>query len=134
MRESGILMHISSLPSPYGIGTMGKCAYEFVDFLADSGQSYWQILPLGQTGYGDSPYQSFSTFAGNPYFIDPEALIEAGYIDKKTADQFDFTKYDYVVDAIDTVTGKLMLVQAAKVTDQVDDRPLFLVNFTGRSV
>ena len=70
MRECGILLPISSLPSPYGIGSFSKEAYEFVDRLCDAGQSYWQILPLGPTGYGDSPYQSFSAFAGNPYFID----------------------------------------------------------------
>ena len=67
MRESGILMHITSLPNKYGIGTMGKCAYDFVDFLKEAGQRYWQILPLSPTGYGDSPYQAFSTFAGNHY-------------------------------------------------------------------
>ena len=75
MRESGILMHISSLPGPYGIGSMGKCAYEFVDFLESAGQRYWQILPLCPTGYGDSPYQSFSTFAGNHYLIDLDMLV-----------------------------------------------------------
>ncbi len=73
-------MPIASLPSPYGIGTLGKAAYEFVDFLADANQSYWQILPVGPTSYGDSPYQSFSTFAGNPYFIDLDMLIEDGLI------------------------------------------------------
>ncbi|MFZ2537732.1 MAG: 4-alpha-glucanotransferase, partial [Oscillospiraceae bacterium] len=66
MRASGILMHISSLPSNYGIGTMGKSAYEFVDFLKNSGQKMWQLLPIAPTSYGDSPYQSFSTYAGNP--------------------------------------------------------------------
>ena len=65
MRESGILMHITSLPGPYGIGTMGKSAYRYVDFLEAAGQVYWQILPLTPTGYGDSPYQSFSACAGN---------------------------------------------------------------------
>ena len=74
MRAAGILMHISSLPSPYGIGTMGRAAREFVDFLKKAGQTYWQILPVGPTSYGDSPYQSFSTFAGNPYFIDLDLL------------------------------------------------------------
>ena len=83
MRKSGILMHISSLPGPYGIGTMGKRAYEFVDFLKDAGQSYWQILPLSPTGYGDSPYQSFSTFAGNHYLIDLDMLIEEGLLKKE---------------------------------------------------
>ncbi|MBQ4611057.1 MAG: 4-alpha-glucanotransferase [Clostridia bacterium] len=83
-RSSGILMPISSLPSPYGIGTMGKAAYDFADFLNEAGQSYWQILPVGPTSYGDSPYQSFSTYAGNPYFIDLEMLIEDGLL---TADE-----------------------------------------------
>ena len=70
MRKSGILLPISSIPAKYGMGTFSKQAYEFVDFLEKAGQKLWQILPLGPTGYGDSPYQSFSTFAGNPYFID----------------------------------------------------------------
>ena len=83
MRKSGVLMHISSLSSPYGIGSMGKEAREFVDFLKKSGQSYWQILPVCPTSYGDSPYQSFSTFAGNPYFIDLELLREEGLLQKE---------------------------------------------------
>ena len=78
MRTSGILLPVASLPSKYGIGAFSKEAYEFVDTLEKAGQSYWQILPLGPTGYGDSPYQSFSTFAGNPYFIDLEKLIKKG--------------------------------------------------------
>ena len=69
MRKSGILMHITSLPGNYGVGTMGKNAFDFVDFLEKSGQQSWQILPLTPTGYGDSPYQSCSTFAGNHYQI-----------------------------------------------------------------
>ena len=80
MRRSGVLLPIASLPSAYGIGTFSKEAYEFVDFLAQAGQKLWQILPLGPTGYGDSPYQSFSTFAGNPYFISLEELIEEGLL------------------------------------------------------
>ena len=80
MRESGILMHITSLPGPYGIGTMGKNAYQFVDFLEAAGQSYWQILPLTPTGYGDSPYQSFSACAGNHYLIDLDTLVEEGLL------------------------------------------------------
>lgn len=79
-RSSGILLHISSLPSPYGIGTLGKEARSFADFLKAAGQRYWQMLPVGQTGYGDSPYQPFSTFAGNPYFIDLDALKEEGLL------------------------------------------------------
>ena len=74
-REAGILLPISSLPSEYGIGCFSQEAYDFVDWLRDAGQTYWQILPLGPTSFGDSPYQSFSTFAGNPYFICLEDLI-----------------------------------------------------------
>ena len=80
MRQSGILMHITSLPGPYGVGTMGKQAFDFVDFLKKAGQSLWQILPLAPTGYGDSPYQSCSTYAGNHYLIDLDTLIEDGLL------------------------------------------------------
>lgn len=90
MRQQGILMPISSIPSAYGIGTFGKESYRFVDFLHSAGQTLWQILPLGPTGYGDSPYQSFSTFAGNPYFIDLELLVEAGYLTEAECDACDF--------------------------------------------
>lgn len=83
-------MPVSSIPSKYGIGTFSKEAYEFVDFLEKSGQRLWQILPLGPTGYGDSPYQSFSTFAGNPYFIDPETLVREGLLTKEDCDAYDF--------------------------------------------
>ena len=82
-RASGILMHISSLPSKHGIGTLGQKAYEFVDFLSDSGQKYWQVLPIGPTAFGDSPYQSPSAFAGNPYFIDLDFLVSDGLLDGK---------------------------------------------------
>ena len=99
MRKSGILMHISSLPSPYGIGTMGKCAYEFVDFLEAAGQAFWQILPLSPTGYGDSPYQSFSTFAGNPYLIDLDSLMEEGLLTREELESTNWgeseTRVDY---------------------------------------
>ena len=81
-RASGILLHISSLPSNYGIGSLGRSAYEFVDMLAESGQKYWQILPVGPTLYGDSPYQSPSAFAGNPYFIDLDLLIDDGILSR----------------------------------------------------
>ena len=87
MRECGVLMPVFSLPSAYGIGCFSKEAYEFVDMLKKSGQTKWQILPLGPTGYGDSPYQSFSTFAGNPYFIDPETLIKEGLLTKKECEE-----------------------------------------------
>ena len=80
MRASGILLHITSLPSPYGIGTLGQEAYRFAEFLHKAGQRYWQMLPTGPTSYGDSPYQSFSAFAGNPYFIDLSLLVEDGLL------------------------------------------------------
>ncbi len=82
MRSSGILMHITSLPSPYGVGTMGKEAYEFIDFLQQAGQSFWQILPVTPTGYGDSPYQSCSAYAGNHYLIDLDMLVRDGLLEK----------------------------------------------------
>ena len=85
LRSSGILMPVFSLPSPYGIGSFGKAAYEFADFLHAAGQSCWQMLPLGPTSYGDSPYQSFSTHAGNPYFIDLETLIADGLLTEAEA-------------------------------------------------
>lgn len=79
-RAAGVLLAISSLPSPWGIGTLGKAARDFADFLSDAGQKYWQMLPVGPISYGDSPYQSFSTFAGNPYFIDLDALVDEGLL------------------------------------------------------
>ena len=82
-REAGILLSVSSLPSKYGIGCLDQSAYDFVDWLAENGQTYWQILPLGVTSHGgsyDSPYQAYSAFAGNPYFISLEALIEEGVL------------------------------------------------------
>lgn len=80
IRSCGILMPITSLPSPYGIGTLGKAAYEFADFLAQAKQSWWQILPVGHTSYGDSPYQCFSTYAGNPYLVDLDLLCQEGLL------------------------------------------------------
>ena len=90
MRRAGVLMPISSLPSPWGIGTMGAAARSFVDFLAEGGQSCWQILPVGPTSYGDSPYQSFSSFAGNPYFIDLDDLAEEGLLEREEYAQLDW--------------------------------------------
>jgi 4-alpha-glucanotransferase len=98
-RSSGILMPIFSLPSPYGIGTLGLCARRFIDFLSESGQKWWQILPAGPTSYGDSPYQSPSSFAGNPYFIDLDVLCENGLLKKEEIDACNFgddpCKVDY---------------------------------------
>ena len=99
MRESGILFPISSLPSRYGIGCISRDAYDFVDFLKKSGQGFWQILPVGPTGFGDSPYQPFSAFAGNPYFICLETLIEEGLLTRDECDAVHFgsdeTRVDY---------------------------------------
>lgn len=90
IRSSGVLMHISSLPSPWGIGTLGKEAYRFIDFLHKAGQKYWQILPVCPTSFGDSPYQSFSTFAGNPYFIDLDLLSDEGFLKPSDYQQLDW--------------------------------------------
>ena len=79
-RSAGILLHVTSLPSNFGIGTLGDSAYRFVDFLHEAGQKYWQILPIGPTGYGDSPYQLLSIYAGNHYFIDLESLCDDGLL------------------------------------------------------
>jgi len=98
MRKSGILMHVSSLPGPYGIGSMGKCAYEFVDFLKKAGQAYWQVLPLSPTGYGNSPYQSFSTYAGSPYLIDLELLVEEGLLEKAEVEAVNWGENETCVD------------------------------------
>ena len=98
MRASGILLHISSLPSDYGIGALGKEAYNFVDFLHSAKQSYWQILPICPTSYGDSPYQSFSTHAGNPYFIDLDLLHEKGLLEKT---DYSTIKWDFEKNKVD---------------------------------
>ena len=86
MRASGLLLPIFSLPGKYGIGCFSDEAYRFVDFVKEAGQKYWQILPVGPTGYGDSPYQSFSAFAGNPYFICPDTLVREGLLTEEEAD------------------------------------------------
>ena len=98
MRTSGVLMPISSLPSQYGIGTMGKEARRFVDFLEKGGQTYWQILPICPTSYGDSPYQSFSSFAGNPYFINLELLCKDKLLTKKECESYKWGKKPQYVD------------------------------------
>ena len=112
-RKCGILLPVSSLPSKYGIGCFDKKAYEFVDALKEAGQSYWQILPLGPTSYGDSPYQSFSTFAGNPYFISLEELIKEGVLTKKECDSVDFGDNESSVDYAKLYEGRMILLRKA---------------------
>lgn len=113
MRKSGVLMHITSLPGPYGIGTMGKEAFRFVDFLHRAGQSCWQILPLSPTGYGDSPYQSCSTFAGNHYLIDLELLKEEGLLLPGEAEQVFWGDRKDRVDFFSLYQNRLVLLRKA---------------------
>jgi len=80
-RGAGVLLHPTSLPGTTGIGNLGRFAFRFVDFLADTGMKYWQVCPLGPTGFGDSPYQCFSAFAGNPYLVDLEELVHDGFLE-----------------------------------------------------
>lgn len=111
-RSSGILMHISSLPGKFGIGSVGEEAYKFVDFLVSAGQKYWQILPLGHTSYGDSPYQCFSAFAGNPHFIDFKILCDEGllkeedYIDKNFGDDQEVVDYGLIFELRNEILKK----------------------------
>lgn len=113
MRESGVLLPVFSLPGEYGIGCFSREAYRFVDFLREAGQSCWQILPLGPTGYGDSPYQAFSTFAGNPYFISLERLIEEGLLTRAECESADLESEDGGVDYGKLYAGRLALLRLA---------------------
>lgn len=113
MRTSGILLPISSLPSKYGIGCFSREAYRFVDFLSEAKQTYWQLLPIGPTSYGDSPYQSFSTFAGNPYFIDLQDLISQGLLTEAECDAVDFGDDDEMVDYEKMYFGRFGLLRKA---------------------
>ena len=113
MRSSGILMHITSLPGAYGIGTMGDEAFAFVDFLKEAGQSYWQILPLNPTGYGDSPYQSCSTFAGNHYLIDLDKLVEEGLLEKEDLEGIEWSRREDKVDFGLQYNAKLKVLRKA---------------------
>lgn len=123
-RSSGILLPVFSLPGPYGIGSLGREAYQFVDFLVETGQSYWQILPLGPTGYGDSPYQSFSTYAGNPYLIDLQSLIDQGLLTKAECEEMDFGSVQSSIDYGKLYRYRLPLLRSAfarvKEGDQAD--------------
>ncbi|MCI8567290.1 MAG: 4-alpha-glucanotransferase [Lachnospiraceae bacterium] len=124
-RAAGILMPVSSLPSRYGIGCFSQSAYDFVDWLAQAGQSYWQILPLGPTSFGDSPYQSFSTFAGNPYFISLEALIEEGVLDQAECGEADFGASDTVVDYEKLYQNRYPLLRKAYERSRISENPAY---------
>ena len=113
MRSCGVLMHITSLPSPYGIGTFGAEAEAFVDWLKSAGQSYWQVLPIGPTGYGDSPYQSFSTFAGNPLLIDLDDLVKSGLIAREKCQAADYGADPTFVDFEKVTKTKMALLREA---------------------
>ena len=113
MRASGILMPVFSLPGRYGIGCFSEAAYRFIDFLKETEQTYWQILPIGPTGYGDSPYQSFSTFAGNPYFISLESLIEDGLLTEAECREADLEKDDTCIDYGKLYTERMKLLRKA---------------------
>ncbi len=125
MRKSGILLPVSSIPSRYGIGTFSKHAYEFIDLLEMAGQSYWQILPLGPTGYGDSPYQSFSTFAGNPYYIDLETLVEEGYLTKEDCEAFDFGDNDRYIDYEKIYLSRFKVLRTAYHNSHIEEEEAF---------
>ena len=113
MRASGVLMPVSSIPSDYGIGCLSKEAYEFVDQLSEAGQKYWQILPLGPTGYGDSPYQSCSTFAGNPYFIDLGELIRENLLTEEECSSCDWGDNPFYVDYEKIYNSRFLLLRKA---------------------
>ncbi|MCL1881973.1 MAG: 4-alpha-glucanotransferase [Oscillospiraceae bacterium] len=112
-RSSGVLLHITSLPSPYGIGTLGKAAETFVDFLCESKQKYWQVLPLNPIGYGNSPYQSYSAFAGEPLLIDLDDLVANGFLTSKECEEVDFGADPSFVDFEKVTRTKMRLLKQA---------------------
>ena len=122
-RTAGILLSVSSLPGRFGIGCFSKSAYDFVDWLKEAGQTYWQILPLGPTSYGDSPYQSFSTFAGNPYFISLDELIEEGVLTEKECKNADFGKKADDIDYEKIYKKRYPLLRKAYERSRVSENP-----------
>lgn len=123
MRASGMLLPIASLPSKYGIGTFSKSAYDFVDILKAAGQKFWQILPLGPTGYGDSPYQSFSTYAGNPYFIDLDQLVKEGLLSEKECESYDFGTNRRHIDYGKIYKSRFLILQKAYKRCKLENNP-----------
>src|SRR5262245_8520989 len=131
-RASGILLHPTSLPGRFGVGDLGPAAYEFVDFLEETGQSLWQVLPLGPTGYGDSPYQCFSAFAGNPLLISIEALVDAGLLSQRDIDHapaFDRDRVDYgpVIEFKNSLLKKAHATFIESGSDEIKDEYLAFV-------
>lgn len=122
-RAAGILLSVTSLPSRYGIGCFSQSAYDFVDWLKEAGQSYWQILPLGPTSYGDSPYQSFSTFAGNPYFISLAALVEEGVLTQAECEAADFGEDPGSIDYEKLYQGRYPLLRKAYERSNISQNP-----------
>ena len=126
VRRCGVLLPVSSLPSRYGIGCFDKSAYEFVDALARAGQGVWQILPLGPTSYGDSPYQSFSTFAGNPYFISLDDLIKEGVLSRQECRSADFGNDPASVDYAKIYQNRYKLLRKAYERSDISKNPDFV--------
>ena len=133
MRKAGVLLPITSLPSKYGIGGFTKEAYDFVDFLKKAGQSYWQILPMGPTGFGDSPYQSFSSFAGNPYYISLDELIDDGILTKEECECVDYGGDGRAVDYEKIYKSRLKLLNKAYKRETLKNNQQYL-DFVGENV
>ena len=125
MRRSGMLLPISSLPSKYGIGSFSKEAYDFIDVLRDSGQSLWQILPLGPTGHGDSPYQSFSTFAGNSYFIDLDELVKEGVLTEEECNSYDWGNNTQYIDYEKIYSSRFKILRTAYIRSNINENEMF---------
>lgn len=125
-RAAGILLPVTSLPSRYGIGCFSKSAYDFVDWLKEAGQTYWQILPLGPTSYGDSPYQSFSTFAGNPYFISLEDLILEGVLTEEECEAADFGSKADDIDYEKIYNNRYPLLRKAYERSRISENPAYV--------
>lgn len=124
-RSAGILLSVSSLPSKYGIGCFDESAYKFVDWLKEAGQSYWQILPLGPTSFGDSPYQSFSTFAGNPYFISLDAFIQDGLLTEAECKNADLGESADAVDYFRQYHNRYPLLKKAYINSDIQNNAEF---------
>ena len=133
MREAGVLLPITSLPSNYGIGGFTREAYDFIDFLVKSGQSYWQILPMGPTGFGDSPYQAFSSFAGNPYYISLDSLIEEGLLTIEECESVDYGRDERAVDYKKIYSTRLKLLSKAYKREELKNNQDYL-DFVGENV